>query len=268
MSAEPTVQLQVDQLSVAFGGVHAISQVSAAFGREELIAVVGPNGAGKSTLLNAVSGLVRRQTTGTISFQGKPIDGLSARRRAVLGIGRSFQNPPLIEHLSVVENVMAGAFGRHDYGVLDQLTRWLKVSRSEERREEQARAILDFMRLPGIADRPASEIAYGQRKVVDIARALMSEPALLLLDEPTSGLGKSEHAAMGQLLNRLMERGSITIVMVEHHMDLVRDTATRVLGLQAGLVVADGPTRDVLDSDEFRATLVGAQPESTTSGGH
>jgi ABC-type branched-subunit amino acid transport system ATPase component len=113
--------------------------------------------------------------------------------------------------------------------------------------------------LADIAAVPAGEIAYGQRKLVDIARALMSEPSLLLLDEPTSGLGKGEHAAMGDLLNRLVERGTMSIMMVEHHMELVRDTATRVLGLQAGRVIADGPALDVLESEEFRATLIGSQ---------
>jgi branched-chain amino acid transport system ATP-binding protein len=267
MSTESTPLLQISGLSVAFGGVRAVSDVAITVGHQELIAVVGPNGAGKSTLLNAISGLVRRQTTGHMVFEGKAIEGLSGRRRAVLGIGRSFQNPPLVENLSVVQNVMAGAFGPHDYGVLDQLVRWRKVAKAEHHREEQARSILALMGLPDIADAPASEIAYGQRKVVDIARALMTEPRLLLLDEPTSGLGKSEHAAMGDLLNRLMARGTMSVLMVEHHMDLVRDTATRVFGLQAGQVVADGPTQAVLDSEEFRATLVGATHETTSAGG-
>jgi ABC-type branched-subunit amino acid transport system ATPase component len=267
MSGDTAAHLEVDRVSVTFGGVRAISDVTARIGSQELVAVVGPNGAGKSTLLNAISGLVRRQTTGEIRLRGTSIGSMAASRRAVLGIGRSFQNPPLVEKLPVVENVMAGAFGLHDYGVIDQLTRWRKVGRAERRREEQARSILEFMGLPEVADTPADQIAYGQRKVVDIARALMCEPSLLLLDEPTSGLGKSEHAAMGELLTRLMARGTMSIVMVEHHMDLVRDTATRVLGLQAGQIVADGRTGEVLDSDEFRATLVGARREPTTSGG-
>jgi branched-chain amino acid transport system ATP-binding protein len=260
-------ELEVADLSVAFGGVRAISGVTTRIDQRELVAVVGPNGAGKSTLLNAISGLVRRQTTGAISLRGEPIQSLTATRRAVLGIGRSFQSPPLVESMTVTENVMAGAFGLRDYTVLDQLVRWRKVARSEREREDQARSILEFMGLDGVADVPADEIAYAQRKLVDIARALMAEPSLLLLDEPTSGLGRSEHAAMGELLTRLMARRSITIVMVEHHMDLVRETATRVLGLQAGRVVADGPTAQVLDSEEFRATLVGAQPDSAEPGG-
>jgi ABC-type branched-subunit amino acid transport system ATPase component len=252
-------ELTLEEVSVAFGGVRAVSEVTTAVGSRELVAIVGPNGAGKSTLLNAVSGLVRRQTTGQLQFRGQPINAVTARRRAVLGIGRSFQNPPLVDSMTVVENVMAGAFGLHDYGVLDQVIRWRRVARSERARREQARSILDFVGLADSATAPAGEIAYGQRKLVDIARALMSEPSLLLLDEPTSGLGKSEHTAMGDLLNRLMERGTMSIVMVEHHMELVRDTATRVLGLQAGRVIADGPAVEVLESEEFRATLIGSQ---------
>ena len=260
MSADIVLpELALEDLAVAFGGVRAVSEVTTAVGSRELVAVVGPNGAGKSTLLNAISGLVRRQTTGRLQFRGKAISTMTARRRAVLGIGRSFQNPPLVDSMTVVENVMAGAFGLHDYGVLDQLTRWRKVARSERARQEQARSILDFVGLADSAEVTAGEIAYGQRKLVDIARALMSEPSLLLLDEPTSGLGKSEHTAMADLLNRLMERGTMSIVMVEHHMELVRDTATRVLGLQAGRVIADGPALEVLESEEFRATLIGSQ---------
>jgi branched-chain amino acid transport system ATP-binding protein len=255
-------ELRLVGLSVAFGGVRALSEVSTAVGARELVAVVGPNGAGKSTLLNAISGLVRRQTTGRLEFRGKAINGVTTARRAVLGIGRSFQNPPLVDSMTVVENVMAGAFGLHDYGVLDQLVRWRKAARSERARQEQARSILDFVGLADIAPDPAGQIAYGQRKLIDIARALMSEPSLLLLDEPTSGLGKSEQAAMGDLLNRLVERGTMSIMLVEHHMELVRDTATRVLGLQAGRVIADGPALEVLESEEFRATLIGSQGQA------
>jgi branched-chain amino acid transport system ATP-binding protein len=257
MSASEGPVLEIDDLTVTFGGVKAIDKVKTRIRARELVAVVGPNGAGKSTLLNAISGLVRRQTVGDIRFAGKPLNDLPPHRRAVAGIGRSFQNPPLVDRMSVVENVMAGAFGVRDYGVVDQLVRWRKVARSERAREQQARTSLDFLGLGGIADTPTSEIAYAQRKLVDIARALMAEPKLLLLDEPTSGLGRSEHAAMADVLRRLMEPGTMTILMVEHHMDLVRDAATRVIGLQAGEVIADGATREVLDSAEFQASLVG-----------
>ncbi|WP_433045921.1 ABC transporter ATP-binding protein [Dactylosporangium sp. CS-033363] len=251
-------RFEVDRLTVTFGGVRALSEVSTVVPPGELVAVVGPNGAGKSTLLNAVSGLVRRQSSGAIRYGGKALHTMPAARRAVLGIGRSFQHPPLVERLTVLDNVLAGGFGGRDYGVLAQLARWGKVARSERAREEQARSYLDFLGLSELAGAPAQGIAYGQRKLVDIARALMGRPTLLLLDEPTSGLGRAEHAAMADVLRRLMERGGITILMVEHHMDLVRETATRVLGLQAGQVIADGPAREVLDSAEFRASLVGA----------
>jgi ABC-type branched-subunit amino acid transport system ATPase component len=263
--ATGTAVLEVRGVDVVFGGVHAITDVSTVVHPRELVAVIGPNGAGKSTLLNAISGLVRRQSRGEIRFNGESIEGMSVARRAVRGIGRSFQSPPLVDPLTVVQNVMAGAFGVRDYNVVDQLVRPWRVARSERAREEQARSILDFVGLSEIADLPASEIAYGQRKLVDIARALMSEPSLLLLDEPTSGLGRSEHDAMGHLLTRLMERGEMSVLMVEHHMDLVRSIATRVIGLQAGELVADGPTLEVLDSEEFRATLVGLAPPGGVS---
>jgi ABC-type branched-subunit amino acid transport system ATPase component len=267
MSVAETPDLEVRNLSVEFGGVRALTGVTTVVRPNELVAVIGPNGAGKSTLLNGISGLVRRQSSGEIQFRGEPIHGLSVARRAVRGIGRSFQNPPLVDPLTVVENVMVGSFGVRDYHVVDQLLRPRKVARSERAREDQARQILEFVGLSAIADMPASEIAYGQRKLVDIARALTSEPRLLLLDEPTSGLGKSEHEAMGHLLERLMERGDMSILMVEHHMDLVRSTATRVIGLQAGELVADGPTLSVLDSEEFQATLVGLAPAKATTAG-
>jgi ABC-type branched-subunit amino acid transport system ATPase component len=267
MSVPETPDLEVRDVSVEFGGVRALSSVSTVVRPNELVAVIGPNGAGKSTLLNAISGLIRRQATGEILFRGERIDPLPVEKRAVRGIGRSFQNPPLVDPLTVVENVMTGSFGVRDYRVIDQLVRPLKVARSERAREEQARTILDFVGLSAVSDLLASDIAYGPRKLVDIARALMSEPRLLLLDEPTSGLGKSEHEAMGQLLARLMERGEMSILMVEHHMDLVRSTATRVIGLQAGELVADGPTLSVLDSEEFQAALVGLAPAPAGSAG-
>ncbi|MER7007559.1 ATP-binding cassette domain-containing protein [Dactylosporangium sp. NPDC000555] len=265
---EPTEApvLELDGVGVQFGGNRALADVRAHVHQGEIVAVVGPNGAGKSTLLNAVSGLLRREARGVVRLHGERIDQMSAARRTSRGIGRSFQNPPLIDALTVVENVMVGAFPSRDYGVLGHLLRWRTVARSERKREEQARGVLEFMGLTEIADLETSHVPYGPRKLVDIARALASEPSVLLLDEPTSGLDKNEQATMEQILRRLREGGGISILMVEHHMDLVRNSASRVIGFQAGEVVAQGPTADVLDSDEFRAALVGAVADSRSGG--
>jgi branched-chain amino acid transport system ATP-binding protein len=250
------VRLSVDDLAVRFGGLYALKGVSAQISTGELVAVVGPNGAGKSTLLNAISGLVRANMTGTITVDGRRIDKMGIVARSGIGMGRSFQDPPLVGTLTVLENVLVGAERIHTYGLVSQIVRWRKVAAEESELSERARELLRFMQIEALASLPASSIAYGPRKLVDVARALMADPVILLLDEPSSGLDHAEQRTLTRILNDLQEEQRFAMVVVEHHMDLVRATATRVIGLQAGEVIANGPTREVLDSDEFRAALV------------
>lgn len=247
--------LRLDGVSVRFGGVQALSQVSFEVDQHDVVAIVGPNGAGKSTLLNAVGSLVR--ATGRIRFLDRDILGVSAARIAHGGIGRSFQDPQLVDDYSVLENVMCGAHLTLGYGLADQVFRPWIVARRERATVRKARVLLEFVGLDKVADHEAGSLSYGARKRTDIARAMLSGPRLLLLDEPSSGLDSAERANLQATLLELREQRLVTAVIVEHHMDLVRSVANQVVGMQAGEVLLTGTPTEVLDSDTFREAIVG-----------
>jgi branched-chain amino acid transport system ATP-binding protein len=253
--------LAVDDVNVRFGGVHALSKVSFEVAQHDVVAVVGPNGAGKSTLLNAIGNLVR--STGRVQFFGRDIQGLPAARIAHGGIGRSFQDPQLIDDFTVLENVMGGAHLKLGYGLADQVFRPWVVARAERETARKARVLLEFIGLDGVADHQAGSLSYGARKRTDIARAMLSGPRLLLLDEPSSGLDSGERASLQATLIELREEQLVTAIIVEHHMDLVRSVATQVVGMQAGEVLLTGTPTEVLDSEAFREAVVGGSHNPT-----
>jgi ABC-type branched-subunit amino acid transport system ATPase component len=266
--------LAIRDLEVRFGGVSALAGIGLDLADDELVAVIGPNGAGKSTLLNAICGVVRGNARGSIELLGQQILGRPAYVVADLGVGRSFQDPPLIDTETVLENVMVGAHLRLRYSMFDQVFLRRKVRRYEDEARRRALTALDLAGLTRHVDDLVAGLPYGTRKLIDIARSLMSGPALLLLDEPTSGLDSDEQARVKQMLLEIKSSQRVTVLVVEHHMELVRAVADKVVGLQAGTVLAVGSPNEVLDSANFRAALVGAgqpadakavPPENTTA---
>ena len=249
--------LQMNGVSVAYGGIRALSGIDLTVGRHEFMAVIGPNGAGKSTLLNAVSGLSRGSVGGSIQMFGSAGTTRRADRIARLGVGRSFQDPPLIDEATVLENVLGGAHLKLGYNTFEQLSRRRHVRREEAAWQVEAMSILQLCALEREAHKKAGSLPYGSRKLVDIARAFVSRPGLVLLDEPTSGLDTAGQQRVVSLLTAIRERQNPAMLVVEHHMHLVRAIADRVIGLQAGSVIALGTPAEVLDSAEFRAAVVG-----------
>lgn len=247
--------LSIRGLSVRFGGVAALSEVDLDVGHHDVVAIVGPNGAGKTTTLNAICQLIR--CSGSITFVGRPIERLPAWKIAAAGIGRSFQDPPLIDHYTVLENVLCGAHLRLRYGMFDQLFRPRRVRDYEAAMMLRARTLLEFVGLADQAGKEAGSLSFGARKLVDIVRAMVAGPRLLLLDEPSSGLDEHERTALRRILLALRAERRVGILAVEHHMDLVRATATHVIALQAGEVLMTGAPADVLDSERFRVAVVG-----------
>ena len=247
--------LELKDLSVAFGGIIALSQIHCRIDRHELVAIIGPNGAGKSTMLNAIGGLVK--STGEIELFGRSVRGVPPAKIAVAGLGRSFQDPQIIDDYTVLENVLCGAHITLDYGLMSQLFRFRMVRRLETDMARRARTLLEFMGLDAVADHEAGSLPYGARKLVDIARAMVPGPQLLLLDEPSSGLDAHERKNLETTLIALREERLVTLLVVEHHMDLVRAVSTRVVGIQAGEVLMTGAPADVLDSELFREAIVG-----------
>jgi branched-chain amino acid transport system ATP-binding protein len=250
--------VELDNLVVAFGGVTAIDGLSYHVANREFVAIVGQNGAGKTTLLNSLSGLVR-PTDGTVRINGEVTNSLAPAKIAARRVGRSFQDPKLLDAATVVENLQLGAQLGQPYGLLAQLFRPRSVKKSEELTRDRAIRMLDAVGLRALAEERVAELPFGLRKVVDLLRALSGEPTLLLLDEPSSGLDSEEQDLIRSLLSALRETRRVTAIIVEHHWDVVRLTTDRVLVLENGKQLMTGASADVLGSSEFRGALLGTR---------
>jgi branched-chain amino acid transport system ATP-binding protein len=253
------VALEVTDVAVSFGGIAALNAVSAQVSTYEVAAIVGPNGAGKTTLLNAVSGLLDTKVRGNIVFYGQRINGMHPTRIARLGLGRSFQHPPLLEEQTVVENILLASNLHLPFGLPGQMFTPWRAHRLERAERERALALLDFVGLSAMAGKQASGLSYGSRKLVDIIRAIFLSPTLLALDEPTSGLDFHEQETVVELIQKLAAMRRMTLLLVEHHMDIVRSCASQVLGMQAGRVIASGTPTEVFESEVYRQAVVGTK---------
>jgi branched-chain amino acid transport system ATP-binding protein len=246
-----TAVLDVEDLTLHFGTIAAADRVTVALSAGEFVGIVGPNGAGKTTFLNLVTGYLRPES-GRIRFMGRDIVGLSPHRITALGVGRSFQIPQLFLTLSVVENVLvalACAAGR-------DLDLWGPLKGRQP--VEEAEAILRPLGLDADADRLASELPEGGRKLLDIGMALALRPRLLLMDEPTSGVSALEKFQIMDTLVGVLRERSVTAMFVEHDMEVVRRYASRALVLENGRIVADGPPANVLPAEPMRAAVTGS----------
>lgn len=253
--------LSFEEVEVAFGGVVALSKLTFDVTERDIVAVVGPNGAGKTTMLNAACGMLGK-VKGEIRFMGEPVLGTAPEKLVAAGIGRSFQNPPLLDTEPVMENVLLGDHSQLSYTMVDQIFRRGRVKKQEAEAAERAVELLRFLGLANVQDHLAGSLPYGMRKLIDIARALVSGPQLLLLDEPTSGLDAEERVAVAKALVEIHQALPISILIVEHHMDIVRSIAHKVVALQSGRVAVQGSAHDVLSSDAFQASMMGlTKPE-------
>jgi branched-chain amino acid transport system permease protein len=244
--------LEVTSLRKSFGGLTAVNDVSFEVNAGEIVGLIGPNGAGKSTTFNMITG-VSAPSGGDIRFRGHTLVGLPTRRIARDGIARTFQHLKLVPRMSVIENVAIGAHLRGRCGVVRGI---LRMDRAEEARIfEEARRQLERVGLGGHLDRPISSLALGQRRIVEIARALCLDPVLLLLDEPAAGLRHLEKQALDKLLRQLRGDG-MAILLVEHDMDFVMGITDRLVVMDFGAKIAeDIPERVRVDAAVVRAYL-------------
>lgn len=238
--------LDVENVRRSFGGVIAVDKVSFQVETRQIKAVIGPNGAGKTTLFNIISGLLRSET-GAITFKDRRIGGLSPYQIAGAGISRTFQNPSLFLQMSVIENVMVGRHCRTRQGFLGCSFRLPGQRKEEHAIRQTAREKLAYVGLDRLAEAPAGSLAFGQRRMVELARALATGPDLLLLDEPASGLNTKETDDLGKLIRRIRDDG-VTILLVEHDMSLVMDISDDILVLHNGTPIAEGPP-DIVQND-------------------
>ena len=249
--------LVLSEVSVRFGGIQAVRNISISVDKREIVAVIGQNGAGKSTLLNAICGLVPAQ--GSIRMRGQELAKKKPEKIILTGIARSFQDPQLIESATVLENILLGLHSARLYGPIEQVLRRGRVRRIETESAARAVEIAQRMGLVDELERPVSELTYGARKMVDIARAMIGMPDLLILDEPSSGLDVKEQLLVTDVLQRICQQHELGVLMVEHHMDVVDRLAQRVIELQAGEL--KGETRGSRQLPEDVADKAAARDE-------
>jgi branched-chain amino acid transport system ATP-binding protein len=238
------VLLSANNLSVRFGGVLAVNDVSFDVRRGEVFTLIGPNGAGKTTVFNLIS-RIYTPTTGSIAFEGQPLTAQPPHRIASLGIARTFQNIELFEHASVLHNLLIGRHTHRRTGLFADLLFTKKVRAAEIAAREKVEQVIDLLELQHHRDAMVAGLPYGVRKVVELARALCTEPKLLLLDEPSSGLNVEETEDMAFWIQDIQHELGITVLMVEHDMTLVSKVSDRVLAMNQGEVLAMGTPAEV-----------------------
>jgi len=235
---------KVENLGIRFGGVVAVDQVSFEVQRGEVYTIIGPNGAGKTTIFNLI-GLIYPATSGKIFFQDRELTGLAPHRVAELGIARTFQNIELFEHATVLQNLLIGRHQHRRTSLWQELLFTSSVRRAELAQREAVEKVIDLLELAKYRDSLVAGLPYGVRKVVELGRALATEPKLLLLDEPSSGLNPEETDDMAFWIEDIKRHLGITVLMVEHDMNLVSRVSDRVLALNMGMVIAEGTPAEV-----------------------
>lgn len=247
--------LAVLSLSKAFGGVHAVEDLTFHIRAGAIHAVIGPNGAGKTTLFNLITGLYQPDR-GEVLLDGQPIQGMAPERLARRGMSRTFQNLQVCMNMSAVENVMLGRHLHLKRNFFAALLRWPSLRRSEQACREKARELLRFVGCEAYLEAEASAMPYGALKRLEIARALATEPGILLLDEPAAGLNSAETAALERLVVRIADQG-VTVVLVEHDMKLVMAISHQVLVLDYGRKLAEGTPEEVRHNPDVIAAYLG-----------
>jgi len=235
--------LEADRLSITFGGVRAIDGVSISIASGQVFSIIGPNGSGKTTLFNLVSGIYSAND-GSIRLAGETVTGLAPEQLARRGLSRTFQNLQIFSRMSVLENVMVGRHRHERTGILADLLHWPSVARQNQATREAARAALARVGLVDAANRPAGSLDYGALKRLEIARALASEPTVLLLDEPAAGCNPVETQEIDRVIRSIVKDG-ITVVLVEHDMRLVMNISDRVHVLASGRTLTEGTPEQV-----------------------
>ena len=247
--------LEVRDLTQRFGGITALENVSFTVSRGEITGVIGPNGAGKTTLFNIVTGIYA-QTSGAVILEGNDISSLPAERLAAKGLVRTFQNIELFGSMTVLENVMLGMHTQSRSGIMACMFKAPWHLREERLIREQAAEWLEFCGIAGLAEQKASNLPFGQGRLLEIARAMAVRPAIMLMDEPAAGLNNRETAQLAVLIRKIRATG-VTVVLVEHDMELVMDICDRIVVLNLGQKLAEGTPREIQENQAVISAYLG-----------
>lgn len=252
------VFFKADDISVQFGGIRAVDAVSFEVQPGEVFSIIGPNGAGKTTIFNLIS-RIYQPTSGRLIFRDRDITAVPPHRVAGLGIARTFQNIELFQNASVLQNLLIGCHCHVKAGILSQVGFLPAAQRDELVHRERAEDVIAFLGLQRYRHTLIGSLPYGVRKVVELGRALCTEPRLLLLDEPSSGLNVEETEGMGYWIEDIKKDLGITVIMVEHDMSLVSAVSDRVMALNYGKVMAVGTPREVQTHPEVVRAYIGGE---------
>ena len=250
------VVLEMNNISLAFGGVKALTDISFSVREHEIRAIIGPNGAGKSSMLNVING-VYTPTQGNIKFDGKEFSRMNPRRAAEMGVARTFQNLALFKGMSVLDNIMTGRNLRMKSSIFAQALRLGSAEREEIRHREFVENIIDFLEIQAHRKTPVGRLPYGLQKRVDLGRALAMEPRMLLLDEPMAGMNIEEKQDMSRFILDVNDEFGTTIVLIEHDMGVVMDISDRVVVLDYGKKIGDGTPDEVRQNEDVIRAYLG-----------
>ena len=250
------VMLDVNNISLRFGGVNALTDISFDVREHEIRSIIGPNGAGKSSMLNCINGVYTPQE-GAITFRGQTFSHMNSRQVAEMGIGRTFQNLALFKGMSVIDNIMTGRNLKIKSNLLMQALRIGPAQREEEAHREFVEHIIDFLEIQAFRKTPVGQLPYGLQKRVDLGRALAMEPQVLLLDEPMAGMNVEEKQDMCRFILDVNDEFGTTIVLIEHDMGVVMDISDRVVVLDYGKKIGDGEPEEVRNNEDVISAYLG-----------